>query len=444
MTRQSPALTDSAGYRAGISGFDALVLDGNYRQSMRVTHNLGRAGLRVAVGEAASECSPHTPGFQSRYCARSVVFPSYTLDPAAYADAVLDFIRENPTRVILPTGDGSISALSARRADFSALGTALAIAPEGALAIANDKDRTLRLAGKLGIDYPRSLPVGSLADLRTAAVELGFPMVLKPVTSWAHAAGSRVAAVVAVDETEARDVAGQYLASGVRFLAQEYAVGRREGVTLMIVAGEVIVSFAHTEHRTMPQLGGASTLRESIAMPADIQDSAIRLAKAIGIEGACAVEFRRNREGRPLLMEVNARIGGALDSVTSAGIDLPVLLWQWATGQQVQRPASYRAGVRTRWLQGDIRWLGANLNRVGRPDSEPMRRALLMFIGEFARTWRYDYFSFRDPKPGLAELRLCLNSVFRFAALMRARKSRAAEYTGLAPEWGPPAEAMRK
>jgi hypothetical protein len=73
-----------------------------------------------------------------------------------------------------------------------------------------------------------------------------------------------------------------------------------------------------------------------------------------------------------------------------------------------------------------------------------MRRALLMFIGEFARTWRYDYFSFRDPKPGLAELRLCLNSVFRFAALMRARKSRAAEYTGLAPEWGPPAEAMRK
>ena len=38
------------------------------------------------------------------------------------------------------------------------------------------------------------------------------------------------------------------------------------------------------------------------------------------------------------LMEVNARIGGALDSVTSAGIDLPVLFWQWATGQQVQRP----------------------------------------------------------------------------------------------------------
>ena len=89
-------------------------------------------------------------------------------------------------------------------------------------------------------------------------------------------------------------------------------------------------------------------------------------------------------------MEINARIGGALDSVTSAGIDFPVLLWQWATGRRVQRTASYRAGVRTRWLQGDIRWLGANLIRIGRPDSEPLSRAPLMFIGEFARTRRYD------------------------------------------------------
>ena len=245
-------------------------------------------------------------------------------------------------------------------------------------------------------------------------------------------------------QAEAQDVSEQFLTSDVRLIAQEYADGRREGITLLIADGKPVVSFAHTEHRTLPQLGGASTLRESIAAPADILDSAIRLAKAIGIEGPCAVEFRRNKEGRPLLMEINARIGGALDSVTSAGIDLPVLLWQWATGQRVQRTASYRAGVRTRWLQGDIRWLGANLVRIGRPDSEPISRALLMFIGEFARTRRYDYFSLRDPKPGLTELRLCVNSVFRFAALALARESRPIEYTGLAPERGPSADTVWK
>ena len=444
MIRRTPARVANDGHHTRVEGFDVLVLDGNYRQSMRVTHNLGRAGLRVAAGEAAHEYNPCIPAFRSRYCARSVVFPGYDLDPTAYADAILKFIRENPTRVVLPTGDGSVKALSARRDDFSTLGTVLAIAPDRALAIANDKERTLRLASDLGIDCPRSIPVDSVADLQTAAAVLGFPMVLKPIASWAGGTGNRVAAVVAVDEAEAQDVSEQFITSDVRLLAQEYADGRREGITLLMVAGEPIVSFAHLEHRTLPQLGGASTLRESIAAPADILHPAIRLAKAIGIEGTCAVEFRRNKEGRPLLMEVNARIGGALDSVTSAGIDLPVLLWQWATGQQVQRSTSYRVGVRTRWLQGDIRWLGANLARVGRPDSEPLVRALLMFIAEFARTRRYDYFSLRDPRPGFTELRLCLNSVFRFAALTLARDSRPSEYTGLAPERGPSADSVWK
>lgn len=225
MIRPTPVQAPDAKHGTRMEGFDVLVLDGNYRQSMRVAHNLGRAGLRVAVGEAASEYNPHIPAFQSRYCARSVVFPGYDLDAAAYADAILKFIRENPTRVVLPTGDGSIKALSARREDFSALGAVLAIAPDSALTIANDKERTLRLAKDLGIDYPTSIPVDSIADLQVAAAALGFPMVLKPIASWAGGTGSRVAAVVVVDEAEAQDVSEQFLTSDVRLIAQEYAGG---------------------------------------------------------------------------------------------------------------------------------------------------------------------------------------------------------------------------
>src|ERR1700761_5515088 len=109
MMKRTPAQMAGARYRSETGGFDVLVLDASCRQSMRVTHNLGRAGLRVAVGEAANEYNPHAPVCRSRYCARSVIFPSYAKDPGAFADAVLEFIRENPTRVVLPTADGSIS-----------------------------------------------------------------------------------------------------------------------------------------------------------------------------------------------------------------------------------------------------------------------------------------------------------------------------------------------
>jgi hypothetical protein len=66
---------------------------------------------------------------------------------------------------------------------------------------------------------------------------------------------------------------------------------------------------------------------------------------------------------------------------------------------------SYRTGVRTRWLHGDLRWLRENRERTGRPDSVSGARAAWAFTAEFARTRNYDYFDRRDLGPGLAELR---------------------------------------
>ena len=98
-------------------------------------------------------------------------------------------------------------------------------------------------------------------------------------------------------------------------------------------------SFAHTEHRTSPALGGASVLRESIPMPGDIFDAAVRLVKALGLQGLCGVEFRRNASNQPLLMEINARLAGEIETALVSGADFPLMTWQWATGQRVEQSA---------------------------------------------------------------------------------------------------------
>jgi predicted ATP-grasp superfamily ATP-dependent carboligase len=385
--------------------FDVLILDATNKQSLTATRCLGRAGLRVALGESASQYRPHLPSsFRSRYCARSVTLANYLTDPARYVDSIVTFVRAHRVRVVLPTGDASIAALAPHRERFAELGCTLAVAPDAALEIANDKARTLEIAAKLGIAYPASVQVHGLDELRAAEADFGYPFVLKPTVSWTGKGADRCVPVDVAGEAEALEVTRCFLETGAGVLAQQWACGRREGVTLFIVGGEVVASCGHVAHRTSPPLGGASVVRESIAVPWEILDASVRLAQAIGLEGTCEVEYRRDANGRPLLMEVNARLAGTLENAVKAGVDFPLMIWQQSTGQPVRPARTYRTGVRTRWLHGDLRWLRENRERAGRPDSISAARAAWVFATEFARTRYYDYFDRGDLGPALAEI----------------------------------------
>jgi hypothetical protein len=92
-----------------------------------------------------------------------------------------------------------------------------------------------------------------------------------------------------------------------------------------------------------------------------------------------------------------------------------LLIWQWATGLHISKVTSYKTGVRTRWLHGDMRWLRDNQRRTGRPDSVSRARGFLTFAAEFARTRHYDLLDWNDPRPFLAELRTTASTVRRSA-----------------------------
>jgi predicted ATP-grasp superfamily ATP-dependent carboligase len=401
--------------RAG--DYDVLVLDASMKQSLASVRSLGKAGLRVAAGESVAQFNPAVPlpTFRSRYCQRSVVLPDLIGDEPAFIAAVTDFVRDHSPRVVLPTGDVTIAVLRRHRQQLAEPGCFVALASESALDIANDKDLTLTLAEQLGIAQPKSLRIGSLDGLAAAVQEFGFPFVLKPTVSWTGGTVERLVPVDVVNDEEAREVTERILKAGAGVLAQQWVPGRREGVTLFIADDEVKAACGHVAHRTTPPLGGASVVRESIETPTDTLDAAVRLAKSIGLQGVCEVEFRRDRGNRPLLMEINARLAGTIENAVQAGVDLPLMIWRSATGLDVAPMTAYRCGVRTRWLHGDLRWLWQNWGRIGRPDGMSRARIIYTFFSEFTRTRHYDYFDRRDMMPFIAELyyTMCVMKKFK-------------------------------
>ena len=191
---------------------------------------------------------------------------------------------------------------------------------------------------------------------------MGFPCVLKPHRSVLTGLNGVPNPGVQYADTVHTPVR-EYPQAAYPILVQERITGPGEGVFLLLTdRGERVAAFAHRRLREKPPAGGVSTYRESIPLPRDLLGPAERLLADGGWSGAVMLEFKRSeRSGRGYLMEVNGRLWGSLQLAIDAGVDFPVLLVRAALGERVQPVASYRVGIRTRWLWGDVDHLIARL-----------------------------------------------------------------------------------
>ena len=379
--------------------FDALVLDGRLRQSLVTVRSLGRRGLKVA----ALETSKDVPAFNSRWCQKAFSAPPFNLDTVPYLTYLEQLLDTTRARVLIPSGDGNIAVIRRYRERLSSR-VRIALASESALERAINKDQTLAIAEQLGIGIPRGVAVNSLNDVETALREIGLPAVIKPVESWlwGEHQGKRFLSKLVTTRDEAKRAVEELTCFGGSTIFQQFLPGRREAINLLYAHGEVYAKFAQWAKRTQPPLGGISVLRQSIAVPLDIGEQAEQLVRAIELEGYAEVEFRRDSRGQPYLMEINPRLSASVEIAVRSGVDFPHLLYQWASGECIDRVSSYRVGGWMRYLGGDIMTTVQALIERGRPGVPTPLQALSGFFSSFFVPMGYDYFDWKDPLPALA------------------------------------------
>ena len=375
--------------------YDALVLDAGLRQSLAAIRSLGSRGLRVA----ALGSSDGLPAFSSHWCQQAFVCPA---DEGAeeylpYLEQLLDRISAH---ALITSSDATIALIRRHREQLERR-VRVALAKEPALGIAISKERTLELAKQLGLQIPRAVRVGAVSEVEAALREIGLPAVIKPVESWAWGKqeGVRLLSKLVTTPDEARHAVEQLTRFGGATLFQQFLSGRRESLTFLYANGQIYARFAQWGKRTSPPLGGQSALGQSIAMPSDIGDQAERLVRELELEGCSHIEFRRDESGVPYLMEINPRLAASTELAVCSGVDFPYLLYQWASGEKIDRVTSYRVGRWMRDLRGDIMTTIEALQQRGRPGVTPPARAMLDFGVSFFIPMRYTYVDWKDPLP---------------------------------------------
>jgi predicted ATP-grasp superfamily ATP-dependent carboligase len=377
--------------------FDVLVLDANSRKSLAVVRSLGRRGLRVAA-LTTSDSLP-VPAFSSRWCSHKIVCPASegTEEYLVYLESILDALD---IHVLIPSSDGTIALVRQNRERLEKR-VRIALANESALSIAVNKQLTLEVAERLGLNIPRGIPIKDVSDVKMALHEIGLPAVVKPTESWVadNQQRYRVAPRLVTTPDEASSVVEELTRFGETVLFQQFLSGRQEAISLFSTHEKIHARFAYWSKRDDPPLGGTCVLVQSIAYPSDIGEQAEPLVREINLEGYSQVEFRRDSMGKPYLMEINSRLTAGIEHAIQAGVDFPYLLYQWASGNQIDTVENYRQGLWMRYLWGDIATTVAAVRQRGRPGVIPPAQAILAFCISCLVPMKYDYVDWRDPLP---------------------------------------------
>jgi predicted ATP-grasp superfamily ATP-dependent carboligase len=383
-----------------------LVTDAGRGSAIAVIRSLGRRGLHVI----AADHDRRSPGLRSRYAAARVVYPDPAVDPAAAVAALHHEAAAGRVDLLVPVSDDVLLPLAAVRARFDGL-CALAIPDDDALEQVCDKAATVALAQRLGVPVPRTVLVRTAPEALAAAPELGWPVVLKP-------AASRLLREQRVERFEVAYADGPAaLERGMaRFagrcpvLLQEYRAGEGHGVELLVDRGVPRMAFQHRRLHEVPITGGASALREGVAVDPELLRHATRLMRALSFTGLAMVEFRVGPAG-PVLMEVNGRIWGSLPLAVKSGVDFPLGLAALYLGPRLNGAGAPTAaepvvGVRSRNLGLELVWIASVLRRGRRYPflDAPRRRDGLAAALRIALPGDgYDVLSRDDPAPGIGD-----------------------------------------
>ena len=392
-----------------------LITDGDERVALAVTRALGQHHVEVIVGSETDR----SLAAASKYCTRSFTYPSPYTSASSYVQCLLNTVRSERVEAVFPMSDIAMHVIGPQKAEFEKY-TVVPIPDYKMFESLSDKYGLMRQAMALGIPVPETIfvPDGKVDGILDQIAS--FPVVVKPGCSLVkHKDGWQKTSVQYADNADHLiDLYRRHQYLQGPSLIQRRVVGQGKGLFVLMQHGVPLGMFAHRRLREKPPSGGVSVLRESIPLGKELIDPALRLLQQVHWHGVAMVEFKEEQTSQvPLLMEVNGRFWGSLQLAIDAGMNFPWLLLQMAKGQRVSVPEnSYRCGVKSRWLLGDLDHL---LMRTFKPPNilnlapgYPSRWTCLVdFVCSFGWTTSNEIERSTDPRPAFKEWRRYLGDL---------------------------------
>ncbi len=280
-----------------------------------VIRALGPAGHRIHAGD----CDPLATGLHLVAPDHRAVLPRG--DAPDFAAAVLQLCLEREINVVIPTVDEELIALARLRPRFAEHGIVVLCPSTEALELCLDKHALVEAVRDV-VACPRT----EVLDVRFDSETWPLPMIVKPRTG----RGGEGFQVI----SDAQSLA--LLPRDGTLIAQQLLPGEEYSVDVLVDReGRVVAAVPRVRLRVD---SGVAVVSRTLHDP-ELEHAAGRCARAAGIHGAANVQFRRDEEGTPRLLEINPRFPGTLAVTIASGVNLPALALADALGADLPEDA---------------------------------------------------------------------------------------------------------
>lgn len=215
-------------------------------------------------------------------------------DPA-FGPALLDLIAAERIRLLVPTVTEELPRVARLRAEVARRGCALLISEPGNAEVANDKLRTAQACARAGLAAPRTLPASAH---REEILALGLPLVSKP----RFGRGGRGVRVH-------RSAADLVPAGGGEVVWQEFVPGEEFDLNIFVAPDGAVEAAVVLRKTALKDGEVGNALAVERAYRPDVLDLGARVGGALRLVGPLDMDIRLRRDGTPALLEVNARLG---------------------------------------------------------------------------------------------------------------------------------------
>jgi len=381
----------------------AILAGASMVSAMPIIRGLGRAGVDVRL-----LCAPAAATARSRY-ARRLPADGAGSQPERWLAYLLG--RESDElrgAVLLACNDDAVELLLDHR-EALAEKYLLDICEPGAQRAMLDKLATYRVAAEAGVPTPRFWPAEDAHAVEARKHQYGYPLMIKPLYAHQFKKVLRGKYLMARDFAEVMAAYRLVSSHGIEVVLLEVIPGPDDLLcsyyTYLDADGAPQFDFTKRVIRRYPEREGSGCYHITDWNP-EVRDLGLKLFRQAGLKGVANVEFKRDpRDGRLKLIECNARFTAANGLLAASGIDLGTYIYRRLVGLPQARLAdvAYAKGLRL-WNPPKDFLAFLELRRDGRLDFVSWTRGV-------AHHHVWPYFSWSDPMPSAARLRLGAKTV---------------------------------
>jgi FAD-dependent urate hydroxylase len=308
-----------------------------------------------------------------------------------FVEGVRRVAAGSPYAGLIPGTDTTLDALSRARERIEPH-VPMGLPPHHVVEASLNKLSLAEAGASVGFATPETVVCSTPADAVAAAERLGFPVILKPVSSLIEVDGAptRVGSMRIADAEQLVQMAPSY---GIPCLIERPEEGSIVSYAGVFADGRLLATAASRYLRTWYPKAGNVCFSETIEPSAELTDRVVALLGRLGWQGIFELELIERTDGSYIALDLNPRLYGSVALAIAAGANLPAIWAQWLLGDQ-PAGANARPGVHYRWEDADFR----HALRTAR-DGHPAKAAAM--LAPRAGT-AHPYLRASDPGPFVA------------------------------------------